>query len=48
MADKSPHDAHAAKKSGKALKEKRAARRQKQEAHTAVENLLHPHPAPRS
>ena len=48
MADKSPHDAHTPKKSGKALKEKRAARKEKQQTTDAVERLLHPRKAPRS
>ena len=31
MADKSPHDAHSTKKSGKAVKEKRAERKAKEQ-----------------
>jgi hypothetical protein len=42
MADKSPHDTHSAKKSGKALKAKRAARRAKQETGVQMQQLMHP------
>jgi hypothetical protein len=48
MADKSPHDTHSAKKSGKALKAKRNERKEKQQTTAAVERLLHPRKAPRS
>ncbi|MGY1619239.1 hypothetical protein ACI797_21070 [Geodermatophilus sp. SYSU D00691] len=48
MADKSPHDAHSAKKSNKSLKEKRAARKEDKQATAAVERLLHPRKAPRT
>ena len=42
MADKSPHDNHSAKKSGKAVKAKRDERREKQRAATEMERLMHP------
>ncbi|MGY1633708.1 hypothetical protein ACI784_18555 [Geodermatophilus sp. SYSU D01186] len=42
MADKSPHDNHAAKKSGKAVKAKRRERRNEQRAATEMERLMHP------
>ena len=42
MADKSPHDDHAAKKSGKAVKVKRSERKEKQRAATEMERLMHP------
>jgi hypothetical protein len=42
MADKSPHDAHHAKKSGKALKLKRQARKTQAETSSQVDRLLHP------
>ncbi len=42
MPDKSPHDAHSAKKSGKAVKEKRAERKEKQRETAAMERLMHP------
>jgi hypothetical protein len=41
MADKSPHDAHHSKKSGKALKLKRQARKAKAETASQVDRLLH-------
>jgi hypothetical protein len=48
MANKSPHDAHSAKKSGKSIKAKRAEHKEKQQTTTAVEQLLHPRKASRS
>jgi hypothetical protein len=42
MADKSPHDVHSAKKSGKALKAKRNERKEKQETSAQIERLMHP------
>ena len=42
MADKSPHDNHTAKKSGKAVKAKRSERKDKQRATTEMERLRHP------
>jgi len=42
MADKSPHDKHATKKSGKAVKAKRDERKEKQRAATEMERLMHP------
>ncbi len=42
MADKSPHDAHSTKKSGKAVKEKRSERKEKQREAAAMERLMHP------
>lgn len=45
MADKSPHDIHSAKKSGKSIKVKRSERKEKQETTAAVERLLHPRKA---
>ena len=42
MADKSPHDNHSAKKSGKAVKVKRGERKEKQRAATEVDRLMHP------
>ena len=42
MADKSPHDDHATKKSGKAVKAKRSERKVKQRAATEMERLMHP------
>jgi hypothetical protein len=42
MADKSPHDQHTAKKSGKAVKAKRDERKEKQRATSEVERLMHP------
>jgi hypothetical protein len=47
MADKSPHAQHSAKKSGKALKAKRTARRTQHDATAQVEKLLHPQPRTR-
>jgi hypothetical protein len=47
MSDKSPHDRHSAKKSGKALKVKRVERREKQQAEALVQQLLHPRPTGR-
>ena len=42
MTDKSPHDAHSPKKSGKAVKAKRGERKEKQRAATEMEQLMHP------
>ncbi|MBB3086486.1 hypothetical protein [Geodermatophilus sabuli] len=42
MTDKSPHDAHSAKKSGKALKAKRSERREKGQAAAQMQRLMHP------
>jgi hypothetical protein len=42
MADKSPHDNHATKKSGKAVKAKRSERKEQQRAATEMERLMHP------
>ena len=42
MADKSPHDNHSAKKSGKAVTVKRGERKEKQRAATEVDRLMHP------
>ena len=45
MADKSPHDDHTTKKSGKAVKAKRSERKDKQRAATELERLMHPRTA---
>jgi hypothetical protein len=42
MADKSPHDTHATKTSGKAVKAKRSDRKAEQRATTEMERLMHP------
>jgi hypothetical protein len=42
MPDKSPHDNHSAKKSGKAVKVKRSEHKEKQRAATEMERLMHP------
>ena len=42
MADKSPHDSHSTKKSGKAVKVKRDERKEKQRAATEMDRLMHP------
>ncbi|SDX66927.1 hypothetical protein SAMN05660209_01029 [Geodermatophilus africanus] len=42
MANKSPHDNHSAKTSGKAVKVKRNERKEKQRAATEMERLMHP------
>jgi hypothetical protein len=42
MADKSPHEDHASKKSGKAIKAKRSERKENQRAATEMERLMHP------
>jgi hypothetical protein len=42
MTDKSPHTTHSAKKSGKALKAKRTARKEKQHAEDQMQQLMHP------
>ena len=42
MADKSPHDTHTVKKSGKAIKAKRLERKEKQQTTAAMERLMHP------
>ena len=46
MADKSPHDNHSAKKSGKAVKAKRSERKVEERAATEMERLMHPRRAP--
>jgi hypothetical protein len=45
MPDKSPHDNHSTKKSGKAVKVKRSERKDKQRAATEMERLMHPRSA---
>ena len=45
MSDKSPHDNHSAKKSGKAVKVKRSERKDKQRAAREMERLMHPRSA---
>ncbi len=48
MKDKSPHQTHSAKKSGKSIKEKRAARDAKAQTTAQLEALMHPKkPTPR-
>jgi hypothetical protein len=42
MTDKSPHETHSAKKSGKALKVKRNERREKEQAAAQMQRLMHP------
>jgi len=42
MSDKSPHDNHSTKQSGKAVKAKRSERKEKQRATTEMERLMHP------
>jgi hypothetical protein len=42
MTDKSPHDVHSAKKSGKALKAKRTERKEKEQATAQMQRLMHP------
>jgi hypothetical protein len=42
MADKSPHDNHSAKKSGKAVKVKRSERKDAQRAASEMDRLMHP------
>ena len=42
MADKSPHAQHSAKKSGKAIKVKRAEHKEKAQAATQMDRLMHP------
>jgi hypothetical protein len=42
MADKSPHDNHSTKTSGKAVKAKRSERKEKQRAASDMERLMHP------
>lgn len=42
MKDKSPHNAHSAKKSGKSIKEKRAERDAKAHSTAQLEALMHP------
>ena len=42
MADKSPHATHSAKKSGKAIKVKRAEHKEKARTAAQLEQLLHP------
>jgi hypothetical protein len=42
MPDKSPHDNHSSKHSGKAVKAKRSERKEKQRAATEMERLMHP------
>ena len=45
MADKSPHDDHSTKKSGKAVKAKRSERKEEQRAATEMDRLMHPRKA---
>ncbi len=42
MADRSPHEKHSTKKSGKAVKAKRSERKEEQRAATEMERLMHP------
>ena len=42
MKDTSPHQTHSAKKSGKSIKEKRAARDAKSHTTAQLEALMHP------
>jgi hypothetical protein len=42
MSDKSPHDNHSAKKSGKAVKAKRSECKQEHRAATEMDRLMHP------
>jgi hypothetical protein len=42
MTDKSPHQTHSAKKSGKELKAKRTERKEKQRAAGEMQQLMHP------
>jgi hypothetical protein len=42
MPDKSPHDHHSPKKSGKAVKAKRSERKDEQRAATEMDRLMHP------
>jgi hypothetical protein len=42
MADKSPHQTHSPRKSGKALKAKRSERKEKQQTTAQMERLMHP------
>jgi hypothetical protein len=42
MTDKSPHEVHSAKKSGKALKAKRNERREKEQSAAQMQRLMHP------
>jgi hypothetical protein len=42
MADKSPHQVHSAKKTGKSVKDKRAERKEKQQVTAQMDRLLHP------
>ena len=42
MADKSPHQVHSAKKSGKSVKDKRAERNEKKQTAAQMERLMHP------
>jgi len=42
MADKSPHDNHHTKKSGKSIKAKRTERKEKQQTTAQMERLMHP------
>ena len=42
MTDKSPHETHSAKKSGKALKAKRTERKEKQDVAAQMQRLMHP------
>ena len=42
MPDKSPHDNHARKKSGKAVKAKRSERKDEQRAATEMDRLMPP------
>ena len=47
MKDKSPHNAHSAKKSGKSIKEKRAERNAKAHVTAQMDQLMHPKKAAR-
>lgn len=47
MKDKSPHNAHSAKKSGKSIKEKRAERDAKAHVTAQMDQLMHPKKAAR-
>ena len=42
MGDKSPHATHSAKKSGKAIKAKRAEHKEKAQTATQMDRLMHP------
>jgi hypothetical protein len=42
MGDRSPHEVHSSKKSGKSVKEKRAERKEKEQVTAQMERLMHP------